>query len=761
LQLPSNIALQLNRYLRSQKKLYRWIVRGIWTFTLCLLIGVPLFIGGVIYNPWNLFGPLPSLREIENPDNDLSSEIISADGVSLGRIFTYNRSPVSYEDLSPDLVKTLLISEDHRFRQHSGMDFEAFLRVAKGLLTFSRQGGGSTLTQQTAKNLFRTREEELTGKLGQLSSLFGIVISKTKEWVIAVRLEANFTKDEIIALYLNTVPFNNSAYGIRVGSETYFQKSPFDLNLVESALLVGMLRGTSIYNPVRFPDRAKNKRNEVIQKLVFHKFISTAVGDSLKALPLGLNFKVQDHNEGLATYFRSMVQKELKTWCKDHGYNLSESGLKIYTTIDSRLQTSAERAVTNHMATLQRMFEKDWSGRNPWVDENGIELKDFVTRKLKRSDEYKRLKSHFNNDDSVNFYLNKKRVMSVFSHKGKRDTVFNFYDSIKYYNRFLQAGLLSIEPETGAVKAWVGGINHRYFKFDHVKQSSRQPGSTFKPILYGVAIENGYSPCQQFIDTSPELMINGKPYHVKNADGTFGDGQSYTLRRALAKSLNSISVQLIDKLKPENVTEFAERVGITSKLDPVYSLALGTSDVTLIEITGAYTTFVNQGIHTKPHYLLRIEDKHGNVIQTFQPESRQSLDENTAYTMVHMLRGGVEEEGGSSRALSEFVKSDNEIGGKTGTTDNGSDGWFIGVTPNLVTGVWVGGDERSIHFPRWGASSGGRTALPIFDHYMTDVYNNPSYGYRKTKFKIPDTFNPESLNCDRYATPSDSTSFTF
>ena len=752
-----NFLIRLTYYLRQQSRWYRRIVIATWIFTLGILIGVPLFVAGVIYNPWNLFGPMPSLKQIENPENDLSTEIISADGVSLGRIFTTNRSEVTYDELSRDLVNVLLISEDHRFREHAGMDLEAHLRVLKGILAFNSQGGGSTLTQQTAKNLFRTREEELTGTLGQLSSVLELVISKTKEWIIAIRLEQTFTKDEIIALYLNTVPFNNNAFGIKVAAETYFQKSPSELNIVESSLLVGMLQGTNIFNPRAFPERSANKRNEVIQKLVTHQYISQAKGDSLKASPLGLKFKLQSHNDGTATYFRTVLRKELRSWCHENGYDLMESGLKIYTTIDSRLQQYAESAAARHMARLQTMFEKDWSGRNPWVNENGAELKDFVQRKIKQSDAYRWLKRKFDNSDSIEFYLKQKRKMSVFSYHGRRDTLMSFYDSLKYYNRFLQTGLISLDASTGAVKAWVGGVDHRYFQYDHVKQSTRQPGSTFKPILYGLAMENGYSPCKEFPDTSPEVMVNGKPYHVKNSNGTFGDDQLYTLRRALAKSLNSISVQLIDRLKPENVADFAHRIGITSKIDPVYSLALGTSDVSLYEMAAAYATYVNAGIYTKPYYITRIEDKHGNVIETFLPVSKQALDQETAYKMVYMLRGGVEEEGGSSRALSEFVKSENEIGGKTGTTDNGSDGWYIGITPNLVTGVWVGGDERSIHFPRWGESSGGRTALPIFDQYMQQVYKDPKTGYLKGNFKVPDNFDVESLRCERYNPGRDST----
>lgn len=745
-----NFADRLSIVLNKKSNWFKWFVRAIWFLSIGLVVGIPLFIYSVIWNPFDLFGEMPSLRQIENPQNDLSSELIAADGASLGRYFREHRSAVTFEELPEHLVSTLLISEDHRFHDHSGLDMEAYLRVIKGIVTFNSQGGGSTITQQTAKNLFRTREEELEGKLSRISGALGMLISKTKEWIIAVRLEETFTKEEIIALYFNTVPFNNNAFGIKVAAETYFNKSPKDLSLHEGALLVGMLQGTVIYNPVRHPERALRKRNSVVAKLVDLKYISQTAGDSIMKLPLGLNFAVKTHSEGPAPYFLMAIRPELLEWCRQNGYNLYESGLRIYTTLDSRLQRHAEQALSTHMRQLQKMFEKDWGSRNPWVDEDGAELTDFLARKIKRTNAYRALKKTYGDqEDSIEFYLNQKKPMSVFSWTGKKDTLFSSYDSLQYYNRFLESSLMSMDPHTGAVKAWVGGINYSYFQFDLVKQSRRQPGSTFKPFLYGAAIENGYSPCQMFEDVSPSINVNGKQYQARNANGTYGDGRKYTLRQGLAKSLNSISVRLIDILKPANVASFANKVGITSELDPVYSLALGTSEVSLYELVGAYSTFVNHGIHTKPYYITRIEDKHGNVVQTFLPVAKQAIDQTTAYTMVHMLKGGVEEQGGSSRALSDFVKADNEVGGKTGTTDNGSDGWYVGITNNLVTGVWVGGDERSIHFPRWGESSGGKTALPIFDLYMQGVYSDPRTGVRKTTFEIPEGYNV-NLDCGEY-----------
>lgn len=728
---------------------FKKVVKFTWITFLVVLIGVPLYIFSVIWNPFNLFGEMPSLRMIENPQNDLSSEVISADGASLGRYFRMNRSPVTYEQLPPLLVKTLIISEDHRFYDHAGMDLQSYLRVIKGVVFGGGQGGGSTLTQQTAKNLFHTRSEELRGHLGKLAGPLDMLISKTKEWIIAVQLEKNFTKEEIICLYLNTVPFNNNAYGIKVATETYFGKPPAKLGLHEAALLVGMLQGTVRFNPREHPERALTKRNQVLRKLLDHDYIkSQKTYDSLAALPLDLNFSVQNHNEGLATYFRSMLRNDLEKWCKERNIDLLESGLKIYTTIDSRMQLLAEQAMSEHMSKVQKDFETALGSRSPWEGSGGEEITDFLQKKIKRTDIYRDLvKKYGAGSDSIEIVLKTKKRMKVFAWGGDKFVDFSFYDSLRYYNRFLQSGLMAMNPQTGEVKAWVGGLSHRYFKYDHVRQGMRQAGSTFKPFVHGKAMEDGYSPCDELADNSPTIMVSGKPYRVKNANGTYGDGSKYTLRHGLAKSLNTITMQLMDKVKPQNVADFAMRLGITSKLDPVYSLALGTSDVSLYEMVAAYCTFANLGIHTKPYYITRIEDKNGNVLQNFVQQTSQALDENTAYTMVYMLKGGVEEDGGTSAGLSTAVTLGNEIGGKTGTTDDASDAWYIGITHNLVTGVWVGGDERSIRFPSWGEGASTRSALPIWDRFMAKVYAHPELRYSKGYFKQPKQLT-RSFNCE-------------
>jgi penicillin-binding protein 1A len=492
-----------------------------------------------------------------------------------------------------------------------------------------------------------------------------------------------------------------------------------------------------------------------LAKLYDHDYIkSKGALDSVQALPVELNFSVQNHNAGLAPYFRTMLQQELLEWCKKRGIDLFESGLKIYTTIDSRMQAKAELAMKTQMTQLQKMFDSDWGSRDPWVGEDGKTIENFVLRKLRQTDEYESLAKEFaNNRDSLELMIRQPYRRKIFTWDGGRDTLISLIDYVRHQSRFLHTGLLSMDPHSGAVRAWVGGIDHRFFKYDHVRQGSRQAGSTFKLFVYGLAMENGYSPCQQLHDISPAIMDNGKIYQPPNANGSYGDGNPYTLRQALAKSLNSVTMQLMQNLKPGNVAEFAHRLGINTSLDPVYSLGLGTSDVTLYDMVGAYCTFVNNGVHTQPFYLTRIEDQYGKVLEDFTPIQKQVLDPATSYKIVHLLKGGVEEEGGSARALSNLVRDENEIGGKTGTTDNGSDGWFIGVTPNLVTGVWVGGDERSIHFPRWGESSGGRTSLPIWDKYMQQVYADPYCGYRKGKFPIPTSLDPAFLDCDQIMSP--------
>ena len=763
--LTATIKKKISELLRFKKPWFPKVIKYTWIGFLCILLGLPLYLFTVSIDLFGLYGGMPSLIEVENPENDLSSELISADGVSLGRYFRDNRSQVSYHELSEDLTNTLLISEDHRFYNHSGLDFQAYLRVLWGLVTFnlSGGGGGSTITQQLAKNLYtRNPDKSLDGLIAKLGKYPRRIIQKSKEWIISVELEKNFTKEEIIAMYLNTSAFNHNAYGIKIAALTYFKKSADSLNLQESAVLVGMLQNPTLFNPTSRPKNAMTKRNQVLYKIykAGYKIKTREQYDSMASLPLGLDFKVQDDNEGLATYFRDVTKAFLLSYCKARGIDLYNSGLKIYTTIDSRIQKHAEEAVTEHMADLQKRFVEEWKkrGRNPWVDDDThAEIPNFLNLRIKKSDTYKSLVEKYGEgDDSIKIMLNLKKPMSIFTWEGERDTIFSSMDSLNYYKRFLQTGMMAMDPTTGDIKAWVGGINHEYFKYDHVKQGTRQPGSTFKPFVYGLAMESGYSPCLKKVDISPSFTVPGGVWYPPNSNGTKGSGSQMTLRQAMAQSINSITAQIMQELGAENVVEFANRVGIESKLDPVPSLCLGTSDVSVYEMVGAYSTFVNNGIHIKPLFITRIEDKNGNVIENFVPKTHQAINEQTAFKMIYMLRGGVEESGGTSQGLPRELKIDNEIGGKTGTTNNASDGWYMGITHNLVTGVWVGGDERSIHFPSWDFGAGTKSARPIWSKFMTKVYADPATGIAKGQFKRPASGLDISFDCGKFTEESDS-----
>lgn len=728
-------------------------VRIIWGLLFLLLIALPLYIYTVSIDLGGLYGGMPSLKSLENPENDLSSELISSDNVSLGRYYRFNRSQASYDDLSPQLVNTLLSSEDHRFYEHSGIDLTGLLRAVTGVITFQYAGGGSTITMQLAENLFKTLSEN-EGYLYRVPGLNQVII-KTKEWIIAAQLEKNFTKKEILAMYLNTVSFGSNAYGIKTAAETFFAKATDSLNYQESAVLIGLLQGTTAFSPIYNYDRSIKKRNQVLGKIYRHGYITKDVLDSLRNTPIDISmYDVANHNTGLATYFRAMIKYELTLWANSHGYDLYEDGLKIYTTIDSRMQRYAEEAMKEHMTELQKVFNEHWKGQNPWRDLEGKEIPNFLVNRFQRTPHYRQLVKKYGKDsDSLKIIMNKPKPMTVFSWAGEIDTTLSPLDSINYYKHFLQSGMMSMDPHTGHIKAWVGGINHKYFKYDHVRQGKRQPGSTFKPFVYGAAIENGYPPCYEVPDAMVTFQVVGDPptWSPSNFDGTYGDGKKMTIRQGMARSVNTVTAYLMQVIHPENVVDFAHRVGIESKLDAVPSLCLGVSDVSVFEMVGAYSTFANMGISTKPYYITRIEDKNGNVIENFVPKTKQAISPQTAYKMLYMLRGGVEEKGGTSQGLSLELKIDNEIGGKTGTTNNASDGWYMGVTKDLVTGIWVGGDERSIHFRNWALGQGSKTARPIWDKYMRDIYNDPSLGYTKGKFQQPPGGIDVSLDCSKYA----------
>lgn len=759
----ATISQKIRKLLNLERPWFHKVVKYTWIAFFCFALGFPLYVLSVSVDLFGLYGPMPSILEVENPENDLSSELISADGVSLGRYFRYNRSQVNYDELSEDLRSTLLISEDLRFHNHSGLDFIAFLRVLRGILTFNPAGGGSTITQQLAKNLYTMNpDRSLDGYIARLGNLPKRLVQKTKEWIISVKLEEGFTKEEIVTMYLNTSNFSSNAFGIKVAAETYFNKKPDSLNLQESAILVGMLQAPSAFNPKVNPEKALRKRNEVLYKVfqVGYKIKSQEQFDSIKALPIELDYSVQNQNQGLATYFRTVTGNFLMAYCQEKGLDLWNSGLKIYTTIDSRMQRYAEEAVAEHLKVLQKSFYEEWSKRNraPWSDENGHEIRDFLSKRIKKSDAYKIFAEKYGErSDSLKIMLRLKKPMTIFTWGGERDTLFSSMDSLNYYERFLQTGMMSMDPATGYVRAWVGGINHKYFKFDHVKQSTRQPGSTFKPFVYGLAMESGYSPCHPMKDIAPSFKIPGATWYPRNSEGPiYGNGEEMNLRQAMARSVNSITAQMLKALGEANVVEFAHRMGIESKLLAVPSLCLGTSDVSLYEMIGAYGTFVNNGVHIDPVFITRIEDKNGNVIENFIPKTRESISDQTAYKMIYMLMGGVEEQGGTSSGLAHDLRDNNEIGGKTGTTQDASDGWYMGVTHDLVSGVWVGGDERAIRFPSWDFGQGAKSARPIWEIFMRKVYADPTTGVKKGRFQWPASGLDVTLDCNRYKENPDS-----
>ena len=706
-------------------------IKAIWLAFLCFLVTIPLYIFTVKINLLNLYGGLPSLAVLENPKSNLSSELYAADGVLLGKYFRHNRTPVTYEEISPNMINALVATEDCRFEEHAGIDLKGLYRVfLMSILLRKHSGGGSTLSQQLAKNLFKTRSEQRKGLLSGLP-LIRTVIIKTKEWIVAAQLERSYTKQEIITMYLNTVSFGSNAFGIKVAAKTFFNTTPNLLNVEQAALLVGLLKAPSYYSPVTHPERALRRRNVVLAQMHKYDRLSTAAYEQSKELPVTLEYKVEDHNVGLATYFRSAIRNFLLQWTKKNGYDLFEDGLKIYTTLDSRLQQHAEDAVAAHMPVLQKKFEAHWEGRNPWIDEKEREIEDFIPNAIKQTSLYKQLVAeHGEDSDKINEVLNTPVPTKLFSWEGEIDAEISPIEALEYNKRLLHTGFMAMDPHTGHIKAWVGGINHKHFQYDHVMQGKRQAGSTFKPIVYATALDNGYTPWQQVIDAPVTFQVPGGTWTPRNWSRRF-TGEKMTLRRALAKSINSITAYLMKELGPQLVVDYAHRLGIESPLQPVPALCLGSADVSVSELVGAYSTFMNKGFWTRPLYITRIEDKNGRVLEEFLPQKREAVSEETAYLMTHMIKGTVEEPGGTSSRINKAIREDNELGGKTGTTSNQSDGWFVGMVNNLCAGVWVGGDDRCIHFRTLREGNGGKTARPIWEKFMLKVYEDPELPYDK------------------------------
>ncbi|MDG1451708.1 MAG: transglycosylase domain-containing protein [Polaribacter sp.] len=697
-------------------------------------------------------GVLPTFEELENPENNLATEVISSDGKTLGKYAAENRTPIKYKDLPNNIVEALIATEDERFYEHSGIDFRG---TARAVLK-PGSGGASTITQQLARMLFTGRKSR--NKIKR-------VLQKVKEWVVATKLERQYTKKEIIAMYLNKYDFLNQAVGIRSAARIYFGKEPKELLVEESAMLVGMLKNSSLYNPLRRAEKVKQRRNVVLKQMNRNEFISLKEKDSLQQLALGLDIHKEGHSDGTATYFRSHLQKIMRKWVQENPkpngeqYNIFRDGLKLYVTVDSRMQQYAEEAIQEHMSNLQSYFFKEQKNNEtaPFYDLEKTEIDKIIERAKKNSDRYKRLKTTGKSKKEINKIFNKKIKMRVFSWKGDRDTIMSPIDSIKYYKHFLRSGLLSIEPQTGHIKAWVGGIDNKYFKYDAVAQQKRQVGSTFKPFVYATAINQlKLSPCEEFPNT-PYTIPKGK-YGIPEEWSPRNSGEKYggmmTLKQGLAGSVNTMSARLIDMVSPKNVARLAMSAGLKSKIRANPSIALGAVDLSLIEMVGAYATFANKGLRVSPMILTRIEDKNGTVLQEFTPETKEVLSEESAYVVLDLLKG-VTQSGSGVRLRLPWEKPKyvtgypyefkNPIAGKTGTTQNQSDGWFIGIVPNLATGVWTGGEDRSTHFEEIAKGQGATMSLPSWALFMKKCYADPTLNISLEDFEQPENL---TINID-------------
>lgn len=727
-------------------------LKGFWISFIIGIILIALFFISVALG---LFGKMPTFEELENPKSNLATEVISSDGKLLGKYYIENRSNTPYHELSPNVINALIATEDARFEDHSGVDAIAIFRVFWGMASGSSKGGGSTITQQLAKNLFPRKQDR---------SFTETMIIKFKEWITAVKLERNYSKDEILAMYLNTVDFGSQSYGIKSAAKTYFNKEPSQLNVEEAAMLVGILKAPTWFSPVRNPARAFERRNTVMHQMLKYGYITSAEFDSLKLNPVDMdNYRLQDHTTGIATYFREYLRMVLAEWCiqnpKEDGtpYNLYRDGLKIYTTINYKMQEYAESAMLEYLGKeLQPAFFKHWKGipNAPFAFEGAMAKKEtdnLMYSAMRRTDRYLHCKTRGKSDIEILQEFKVPAKMKVFSYRGEIDTVMTPMDSLRYYKFFLQSGIMSMDPLTGQVKAYVGGINYRFFQYDHVKLSKRQVGSTFKPFLYTLAMQEGESPCSLYPNVQPVIDLgNGEVWAPENASEE-RLGQQVTLKWALANSNNWISGQLIRKYSPKAVVAMAHKMGVTSDIPEVFSIALGSCDISLYEMVGAMSVFANKGVYIEPSFITRIEDKNGNVLQTFNAKSQEVISEETAYLMIMLMRGVVD--GGTGVRLRYKYGLDNPIAGKTGTTQNQSDGWFMGITPDLVTGVWVGCEDRAAHFRTIALGQGANMALPIWGLYMQHIYGDPSLRCSKRDFDCPKKPLEVDLDCGDENTP--------
>lgn len=753
------------------KKYWKFFVI-FWSVVLVGIIGVFVFFWLISAGK---LGFMPTFEELENPNNRFASEVYFADGPIMNRYFEKeNRKYIEYREIPQSVIDALITTEDVRFYDHSGIDVRGLFRVAKGLLTANTSaGGGSTISQQLAKMLF-PRESDL--------NVFELVIRKFREWVIAVRLEKSYTKEEILTMYLNKYDFLNLAVGISSAADIYFQVPLDSLKVEQAAMLIGMAKNSSYYNPVRRPELTLNRRNVVLSQMYKYDKITREECDSLKKLPLGLNFKRVDHKEGLATYFREYLRlfmtankpdrkryrdlsqfrldsvawetNPLYGWCKKNvkvdgsHYDLYSDGLKIYTTLDSRMQKYAEEAVREHLSQdLQPLFDKEKVKklRPPFSnDMTPAEIEEVLDRSIRQSERYRVLSKQGMSFDEIRKTFDQPLEMQVFTWNGIRDTVMTPLDSIKHYKSFFRSGFMVMQPQTGYIKAYVGGPDYRYFMYDMVSAGKRQVGSTIKPILYTLAMQEGLGPCDK-VPNIPQTFIlpTGEPWSARG--GTKRQGEMVTLRWGLANSENNISAWVLKQFTPEAVAQMAHKMGITSFIDPVPSVFLGTAEITVKEMVAAYSIFANKGVYNSPLPVYRIEDKYGNVLQEFRPESREVITENTAYLMCNLLEGVVT--GGTGVRLRYKYKLMNPMGGKTGTTQKHADGWFMGVTPDLVGGVWVGAEDRSIHFQNLANGQGASMALPIWAKFLLKAYADPRLKMSDRPFDRPAGIN-KRLDCD-------------
>ena len=750
--------------MKENKKTYRREIKLFWCV---FFFGLFSFVGVFVAAGFGLFGKMPEFRQLENPKTNLATQIFSSDNKILGKFYyNDNRTPLDYEEIPKDLIDALIATEDERFYSHSGIDLRSTLRA---IVYLGEKGGASTVSQQLARQLF-------TGVRSR--NTLDAVIQKIKEWVIAIQLERRYSKKEIITMYLNLYDFNYNADGLRSAANIYFSKEPSDLLLEESAMLVGMLKNSSLYNPIRRPTLVISRRNIVFQQMLRNKMLSQKEVDSLQQLPLEIQFNPQSHREGLATYFRAYLRQFMLNWIEENpkpdgeNYNLYLDGLTIYTTLDSRMQTYAENAVKEHMSNLQdAFFEQNtarWNPTAPFLDLTEKEIERLMEQAMRRSERWRKMRLSGKTEDDIKASFEEKTAMKIFSWKGEIDTVMRPIDSIRHYKHFLRSGMMSMNPQTGHVKAWVGGINYKHFQFDHVFQGKRQIGSTFKPFVYASAIDQlKLSPCDSFPDGF--YCVEARKFGAHEAWCPKNSGDRYTgkrtLKNALANSVNTISARLIDKVGPGPVSKLATDLGVSSKIPSVPSIALGTADLSVYEMVAAYGSFANQGIYVKPVMVTRIEDKNGTVLFETAPETRDVLSAESAYVTLKLLEG-VTESGSGIRLRHRGAEENNPyfgtvvtgypyefqnpIAGKTGTTQNQSDGWFIGMVPNLVTGIWVGGEDRATHFNSIAYGQGATMALPIWALYMKKIYEDSTLGVSLDSFPAPKKVGIP-LDCDLLA----------